>query len=377
MASQLPRNNSKRARAPFTVVSPAKVTTEVVGLVGAAMKLPSFPANFVPPMPSRPTTFPNVAVEDHTASYQASFLQIRRPMSASFAKWVVGKFEKACLKGPVDSHEAAVARELPSYSVALEMEDAYLNLGRTVPPALAAHSEACRKAQARDAKLKLETRVVYGPVVMGHSQRPLSAVVTALPPLSGKTYVKWDAMCREVCGKTVGLSALLAPATIVHNNMGRGAAGLRQHLLENAPDGVAEPPKKRARVSEAGEHKLSPGESGESSVDSSDDEANGPVLWPTCQWVNCEWMREAFAGKVSYFHKDSLPPLARSRALKLPPRVPADDAKPAAKPAAIARIRPRTVRLAHDLMLPAGETIAPRPSAPLDWRTEYSDIYEV
>ena len=253
MATQLPRNNKKRTCAPFAAAAPAKVTSEVVSLVGAAMKLPSFPANFVPPMPSRPDKFPNVAVEEHAASHQASFLQIRRPMSASLAKWVVGQFENACLTGPMDSHQAAVARELESYSVALEMQDAYLNLGREAPQALVAYLDECRRTQSRDSKLKLETRVVYGPVVMGHALKPLSAVVTALPPLSGKTYVKWDKMCREVHGKTIGLSALLAPATIVYNNLSRGAAGLKQHLLDNAPAGVEEPPKKRARVSVAGE----------------------------------------------------------------------------------------------------------------------------
>ena len=379
MKSQMPRSSSTRKRNPIEGVEKAQVTAEAQELMKAAMSAPHFPTNFVPPMPSRPEKFPNIHLEDHTTSHQASFLQIRRPMSADLARWVVQKLEAACLQGTEEEQRAALAREVPVYSVALEFQDAYRNLGRQEPAILAKYIAAMKKAKpSRDRALKLETRVAFGPVVVAHSKGPFSAMITALPATRGKTYAEWDKTCRQVYGKTMGLSALLAPATLVYNNLERGADGIRSFLKglaggptspvqddtqppavvdSSPPESTAgrtywlgstttEPPTKRSRVSDAGDGVVSSASAAKAS---------------TFGWVNEEWMVEVDgSGQELYHHKSCLPPGALAKAPKLAP--------PTIRRKLMPPPMPKDDGFSHDLLLPGGKTLAPRPKSS-EWRS--------
>ena len=89
----LPRERADRALAPYTKTEKAVVTATAQKMMLGAMKAGNFPANFLPPVPARPGRLPNVRVVEHMQSHQASCLQIRRPMSAAMATWVVEQFE--------------------------------------------------------------------------------------------------------------------------------------------------------------------------------------------------------------------------------------------------------------------------------------------
>ena len=241
MSSQLPRSSAARPLPPAGPVQKAQVTEEVQELLKTAMMAPSVPVNFIPPVPPRPEQFPNIRIEDHAASHQASVLQIRRPMSADMAKWVVSKLEQVMRRGSPEEQRHALQREVPSHSMALEFRDACRNLKREVPEALTARIAELKKPK-HDRELKLETRAVYGPAVVEHADEPSSNLWTGLPAVSGRTHQKWDQMCRRVHGETIGLGALLAPATLVYNNMHQGATNIRT-LLAMLKDG--DPPRTR------------------------------------------------------------------------------------------------------------------------------------
>ena len=359
MDKQLPRNNIKGGRPAIAGVQKACWTAEVQALVRGAVTVPSFPTNFVPPMPNRPDKFPNISIEDHTKTHQASFLKIRRPMSAGMAKWVVQQLELTCLVGSPEEQAKKLASEVPVYSVALEFQDAYWNLGLPSPAALDKHIKELKRAKPTvDAKLKLETRTEYGPVVLGHAEGPMSMAVTALPAVSGRTYDKWDAKCREVYGSTIGLGALLAPATLVYRNLNKPVEVIRSALLaasvEPSTVEVAEeeelpvenPPKVR-RISHPADGAQPP------SFRSS-----------TFAWVNEDWMREVDnIGTVSYHHKSCLP----FGALKAPPGLPV-----VLDGGASRHLQPRRRswgEVQHDLFLPGGGTLASRASGETEWRS--------
>ena len=368
MERQLPRNSNSRSRGPIDDVEKAQVTAETQELLKAAMVAPHFPTNFVPPMPARPKKFPNIRIEDHTRSHQASVLQIRRPMSAEMAKWVVQQLEAS---------PKTWIEEAATYSLALEFRDAYRNLGREVPEGLVAHIAALKRAQpSRDNELKLETRVVYGPVVGGHAAQPSSSVWSALPATSGRVYDKWDKKCREVYGATIGLGALLAPATVVYNNLQKSAGeiqGLLQYLGENptalrtlespghevvhVPALVAgTPPEETAarpgRVS-LGEMEEPVTKRARVSIGEGDEQK-----W---EWLNKDWMCVTEpTGERTCYPKGFLPHGARKRAQKL-------------APARAANASPVLPLMPHDLMLPGGATLARRP-AETDWRSAPVEI---
>ena len=374
----------------------ATVSAEAQSMVLAAMTAPKFPERFVLPLPSRPEQLPNLKVYDNTRNYQASVLQIRRPMSAEMCHWAIACFAKA---GPAS---------VTSYSVALELRDAYCNVGAAVPASLTAKI-ADLKGPKSDRELKLETRVVFGPAVMCHARASRSLAVTAVPPLSAKTFAQWDAKCWEVYGKSVGLSLLLSPATVVYNNLELSAEDIRTSLLANLdqqvakgtvpePAGELAPVGKRPRVQFA---EMAPNELGASAEPAS---VYGGSRF---QWVNASWMEETdVVGNTYYHHKDCLPAGAKQGARKLPPSVPWLDggspvkgglmpryAAAARQPAAPTReqklrasgvddMAPLGIKLlpavpGHDLMLPAGETLEPRPAAEQEWRLDYGGAFEV
>ena len=361
MDKQLPRNNTKGGRSPIAGVQKAQWTAEVHALIRGAVTLPSFPTNFVPPMPNRPDKFPNISIEDHTKTHQASFLKIRRPMSAGMAKWVVQQLELTCLVGSPEEQAKKLASEVPVYSVALEFQDAYWNLGLPSPAALDEHIKELKRAKPTvDAKLKLETRTEYGPVVLGHAEGPMSMAVTALPAVSGRTYDKWDAKCREVYGATIGLGALLAPATIVYSNLTKPSEVIRGALLAAAGEPSA-PTVAVVREEQPQGESLPKVRRISHPVDGT------PVVSlrsSTFGWASEEWMRETdSAGNVLYHHTSCLPFGAR----KKPPALPVGF-----ESGATGRLQPRRrsrVDVHHDLLLPGGDTLEPRASGETEWRS--------
>ena len=125
MLSQLPRSTATKPLPAVGAVQKAEVTEEVQELLKTAMVAANVPVNFVPPMPPRPDKFPNICIEDHASSHQASALQIRRPMSTEMARWVVHELEQVLRRGErrgtaPDEQRHALRLEVPSCALALE-----------------------------------------------------------------------------------------------------------------------------------------------------------------------------------------------------------------------------------------------------------------
>ena len=370
---RMERTTEKRKLGAVSWVQKAEVSAEAMLLVRGGMMGQQVPANFVPPVPPRDDNT-NIAVEDHTASFQASFLRVRRPMSVKMAEWVVKKVgeervvvpKKATKEQVVTLQAAAWGREAPTYELALEFRDVYRVAKRPVPEALDRHIAALKAAgEKKDNELKMETRVVFGPVEFIHDKRPTSVAVSAAPAVSGKTYLKWDTACREVFGDTIGVGNLMAPALVVYQNLGKSPAEIKA-LLRGGNFSTAGAPIGGAKDGSPGlvKHEADADDSaGVVSHDGVEPPAKRyavPIggVW---KWASGNWIGETDeGGNITYHHKDAVPAIGLIKAGAAPPQLPLTDS-----PGSL--LQPRTSGISHDAMLPGGATLSPRPREK-DWR---------